>query len=153
MFPSVGLFVSIFLFVPHKKDFLFNLEYIRYTRLVAAVSKPLYCYVKREGSLVASNATLRNSLEMKLSTFACYKDLYQALDLYDEQKPKVYKYLISAATDGGAGLSPELNELGERIQAQLDQWRQHQQLRRLTLPRSKQPRQKPSRRPTVRPLG
>ena len=82
------------------EDFLFNLEYIRHVRLVQAVPEPLYYYYKRKGSLVASQATLRKTIEMKRLTFAYYRDLYQDLDLYDEQKAKVYRYLISAAVDG-----------------------------------------------------
>ena len=84
------------------EDFLFNLEYIRYARLIAACSKPVYCYVKRPGSLVATQATPARSMEMKRTTFAAYKKLYQALDLYEEQKLRVYGYLLSAATDGGS---------------------------------------------------
>ena len=82
------------------EDFLFNLEYIRSVRLVAAVPRPLYYYIKRPGSLVSTQATLRRTIEMKRTTFDYYKDLYQDLDLYDEQKVKVYRYLISTAVDG-----------------------------------------------------
>ena len=67
------------------EDFLFNLEYIRSVRLVAAVPRPLYYYIKRPGSLVSTQATLRRTIEMKRTTFDYYKDLYQDLDLYDEQ--------------------------------------------------------------------
>ena len=66
------------------EDFLFNLEYIRRTRLIAATAQPVYCYVKRPGSLVATQATLARTVEMKRTMFAAYKRLYQALDLYDE---------------------------------------------------------------------
>lgn len=82
------------------EDFLFNLEYIRHIRLVQAIPQPLYYYFKRRGSLVASQATLRKTIEMKRLTFEYYRDLYQDLDLYDEQKARVYAYLISAAVDG-----------------------------------------------------
>lgn len=82
------------------EDFMFNLEYIRAVRLVAAISPPLYEYIKREGSLVNSHASLRRTIEMKRSTFECYKDLYQDLDLYEEQKAKVYCYLVATAVDG-----------------------------------------------------
>ena len=61
------------------EDFLFNLEYIRYTRLVATVRKPLYHYIKREGSL-ANSVSLRSVLRMKRETFSCYRELYQALE-------------------------------------------------------------------------
>ena len=78
------------------------LEYIRRARLIAATAQPVYCYVKRPGSLVATRATLARTVEMKRTMFAAYKQLYQALDLYDEQKLRVYGYLVSAAKDGGS---------------------------------------------------
>ncbi len=82
------------------EDFLFNLEYLRDCRLIAAVPKPVYYYYKREGSLVNSQAGLRNLIRMKRMTFAYYKDLYQSLDLYEARRLEVYSYLLSAATDG-----------------------------------------------------
>jgi len=122
------------------EDFLFNLEYIKYARLIDAVPRPLYCYVKRKGSLVSAIATLRNSIEMKRATFAYYKELYQALDLYDDQKSRVYRYLISAATDGGAGGPAELTGLAEKMRGELERLKEEreerQQLRRLVIPRS-----------------
>ncbi len=96
------------------EDFLFNLEYIKYTRLVAAVPHPVYYYVKREGSLVDTQVTLRKTVEMKRTTFAYYKELYQQLDLYEEQKAGVYRYLISAAMDGGSVAPPELPAFRKR---------------------------------------
>ena len=84
------------------EDFLFNLEYLRRARLIAACARPVYCYVKRPGSLVATQATPARTVEMKRTVFAAYKQLYQALDLYEEKKLQVYGYLISAARDGGS---------------------------------------------------
>jgi len=93
------------------EDFLFNLEYIEHTRLVALVEEPLYYYFKRETSLVSSQVSLRRMVQMKTDTFACYKELYQKLDLYDEQKAGIYRYLLSAATDGAVSpLAPKLKE-------------------------------------------
>lgn len=93
------------------EDFLFNLNYIEHVRLVSAVPKPIYYYRKRENSLVNTQASLRRTVEMKRSTFAYYKELYQKLDLYEEQKGRVYGYLLSAATDGAVGpLSSKLDE-------------------------------------------
>ena len=100
--------------VSWSEDFLFNLEYIRHVRLVAAVPKPLYYYHKRRGSLITSQATLRRLIRMKRDTFDYYKDLYQDLDLYDEQKARVYRYLISAATDGTTLTLPGRGERGRR---------------------------------------
>lgn len=92
------------------EDFLFNLDYIEHTRLITAVAQPIYYYVKRESSLVSSQATLRKTIKMKTTTFACYKELYQKLDLYEEQKAGVYRYLLSTAVDGAVSpLSPKLD--------------------------------------------
>lgn len=93
------------------EDFLFNLEYIEYVRLVSAVPKPVYYYRKRESSLVSSQASLRRTIAMKVQTFENYKELYQRLDLYEEQKAKVYGYFLSAATDGLVPpLSPKVED-------------------------------------------
>lgn len=89
------------------EDFLFNLEYLRHCRLIAALPEPVYYYYKREGSLVTSHISLRRTIEMKRTTFAYYKDLYESLDLYEQRKLSVYKYLISAATDGTAVEPPK----------------------------------------------
>ena len=85
------------------EDFLFNLNYIEHVRLVAAVPRPIYYYRKRGDSLVNAQISLRRTVAMKRSTFAYYKELYQKLDLYEEQKGRVYAYLLSAATDGAIG--------------------------------------------------
>lgn len=91
------------------EDFLFNLEYIQYTRLVCAIPQPLYYYRKRDTSLVNSSLSLRRTVEMKRQTFTHYKQLYRDLDLYDEQKAEVYRYLIAAASDGTVSpLAPKL---------------------------------------------
>ena len=84
------------------EDFLFNLEYLRRARLIAACARPVYCYVKRPGSLVSTQLTPARTVEMKREVFAAYKNLYQALDLYEERKLRVYGYLLSSARDGGS---------------------------------------------------
>ena len=106
--------------VTWSEDFLFNLEYIRHVRLVAAVPKPLYYYHKRPGSLITSQATLRKVIRMKRDTFDYYKNLYQDLDLYDEQKARVYRYLISAATDGTTLTLPGRGDKGRRVRESAD---------------------------------
>lgn len=91
------------------EDFLFNLEYMARCRLVTAINTPVYYYLKREDSLVSTQATLRKTIATKRATFAEYKELYQQLDLYEEHKARVYRYLISTATDGMVGpLAPTL---------------------------------------------
>ena len=89
------------------EDFLFNLDYIEYARLITAVERPLYYYRKREDSLVSTQATLRKTIKTKQMTFNYYKELYQKLDLYEEQKTSIYRYLLSTATDGGLGFFPD----------------------------------------------
>ena len=106
--------------VSWSEDFLFNLEYLRHVRLVAAVPKPLYYYHKRPGSLITSQATLRKVIRMKRDTFDYYKNLYQDLDLYDEQKARVYRYLISAATDGTTLTLPGRGDKSRRVRAGAD---------------------------------
>jgi len=82
------------------EDFLFNLEYIEHARLIATVPKPVYYYRKRKSSLVSTQATLRRTIATKKKTFASYKELYQKLELYEEQKAGIYAFLLSTATDG-----------------------------------------------------
>ncbi len=86
------------------EDFLFNLEYLQYAKWVMAVSRPLYYYRKRKGSLLSTQTTLRNTLQTKLELFEYYKSLYKALDLYDENRWKIQLFLLSAAQDGGPSL-------------------------------------------------
>ena len=93
------------------EDFLFNCEYIQYARLIAAVPEPIYYYRNREDSLVNTQLSLQNIIESKKSTFRYYKDLYQKLDLYEDQKAGIYRYFLAAATDGTVGpLAPRLTE-------------------------------------------
>lgn len=93
------------------EDFLFNLTYIEHVRLVSVLPKPVYYYRKRENSLVTSDVSLRRTVAMKRETFDNYKDLYQKLDLYEEQKAKIYGYFLSAAMDGAVfPLSPKLEK-------------------------------------------
>ena len=90
------------------EDFLFNLDYIACARLIATIPQPLYYYRKREDSLVSTQTTLRRVIRTKKETFAAYKELYRQLDLYDEQKAKIYAYLLSSASDGLALTLPTL---------------------------------------------
>lgn len=92
------------------EDFLFNLQYLEHVRLISAVAKPIYYYRKREDSLVNSHLSLRKTIAMKKDTFQAYKELYQKLDLYEEQRGRIYGYFLSAAVDGAISpLSPKLD--------------------------------------------
>lgn len=92
------------------EDFLFNLQYLEHVRLVSAVAKPIYYYRKREDSLVNSHISLRKTILMKKNTFRTYKELYQKLDLYEEQRGHIFGYFLSAAVDGAiTPLAPKLD--------------------------------------------
>ena len=92
------------------EDFLFNLQYLEHVRLVSTSVKPVYYYRKREDSLVNSHISLRKTITMKKDTFRAYKELYQKLDLYEEQRGRIYGYFLSAAVDGAISpLSPKLD--------------------------------------------
>lgn len=98
------------------EDFLFNLNYIACCRLIATVGRPLYYYFQREDSLVNTQATLRKTITTKRRTFAEYKELYQTLDLYEDQKARVYGYLLSSATDGTMPpFAPTLEKAAQRV--------------------------------------
>ena len=82
------------------EDLLFNLEYIRYAARFYALDQPVYYYVKNPQSLVSTQVTLRNTLKIlavKASLFAYYKDLYEEMGLYEENKLQIFKYLVATA--------------------------------------------------------
>lgn len=93
------------------EDFLFNLQYLEHSRLISAIPVPVYYYRKREDSLVNTDISLRRIIAMKKSTFQAYKELYQKLDLYEEQKGRIYGYFLTAAVDGAVTpLDPKLEK-------------------------------------------
>lgn len=83
------------------EDFIFNLEYLQYADRICSIPVPTYYYVKTKGSLIATEVTIRQTVRVKFLIFNYYKDLYKSVDLYDEHKRKVQKFLVSAAKDGG----------------------------------------------------
>lgn len=88
------------------EDLLFNLEYIRYARLIVTIPDAVYYYVKRQNSLV-SKQTPRKIIDMKQATFAYYKKLYCELDMFDENRAHIYGYFLSVAKDGSHLKLPE----------------------------------------------
>lgn len=83
------------------EDFMFNLEYLQYIKFVTVIDKPIYYYVKRKDSLVSTQFTFKKIIRMKKQLFEDYKELYKAIDLYEENKWKITKFLVSCALDGG----------------------------------------------------
>lgn len=85
------------------EDFLFNLDYIRYSESFASLNVPVYYYVKTKNSLVEKQCTLKNIISMKIKLFDSYKELFESTELYEEHRAQVRKFFIAYAKDGGVG--------------------------------------------------
>lgn len=82
------------------EDFRLNLEYLQYVGNVGVIGKPLYYYVKTKGSLVDTQAgSFQLTIRTKRKLFDYYKELYQALDLYEENKLRIQMFYLSFAHD------------------------------------------------------
>ena len=79
------------------EDFLFNLEYIRYAERFCSIETPVYYYMKTPGSLCATKINVKSVVETKMALFAYYKELYESMGLYEENKMQIYKYLLASA--------------------------------------------------------
>ncbi len=85
------------------EDFMFNLEYVRHTDKIYALKLPVYYYVKTKGSLVSQGTSVKKTIQMKRTVFACYNDFYKDVfdDMdYEKRKGQVYRFLFDAASDG-----------------------------------------------------
>lgn len=83
------------------EDFLFNLHFIRHGSRFRALQKPIYYYMKRKGSLVATESLSVDAVRMKFELLESYKDLYQSMGLYEEHKLKINAFVVAVAKDGG----------------------------------------------------
>lgn len=100
------------------EDFMFNLEYIRYAGTIYAMKVPVYYYVKTKGSLVSQGMSMKKTIQMKRTVFACYNDFYKNIfpeEDYEKRRLQIYRFLIDAAGDGDVSLSilPGNFKLGE----------------------------------------
>ena len=94
------------------EDFLFNLQFIRHGECFRALQKPVYYYMKRKGSLVATEAISVDGVKVKFELLEKYKDLYQSMGLYEENKLKINSYIVAIARDGGVGrMNPRTKKL------------------------------------------
>lgn len=85
------------------EDFMFNLEYLRYTEKVYALHAPVYYYVKRKGSLVTQGLSITKTIKMKLMVFEYYNNFYKHVldeEDYEKNRFQVYRFLVEAAKDG-----------------------------------------------------
>lgn len=83
------------------EDFLFNLEYLKYTATVSTVSAHLYYYVKRADSICESQIRFARMIALKYELLSYYRNLYKSLNLYDANKLKINTFLFSYAHDTG----------------------------------------------------
>lgn len=83
------------------EDFLFNLSYIRYAERFTAIQTPIYYYMKRKGSIVSSDWKKANAVLLKFQLLKQYKELYQSMNLYEENKLRINAYVLAIAKDGG----------------------------------------------------
>lgn len=72
------------------EDLYFNLTYIRYAERFFALTTPIYNYYDNPGSAV-------HLTKARTALFSYYKELYEQLGLYEENKLQIFKYLISSS--------------------------------------------------------
>ena len=75
------------------EDLYFNLTYIRYAERFFALTTPIYNYYDNPGSAVHLTK-VRTAIT---ALFSYYKELYEQLGLYEENKLQIFKYLISSS--------------------------------------------------------
>lgn len=81
------------------EDFRFNLEYLQYVCNVYVIQQSVYYYVKTKGSLVDTKVDLKQTIRTKRILFEYYKELYQILDMYEENKLKIQGFFLEFARD------------------------------------------------------
>ncbi len=79
------------------EDFLFNLQYIRYAERFYSTETPGYYYVQNPQSICHTKINPVSAVQMKREMFRYYKDLYESLGLYEENKLAIHKYLVDVA--------------------------------------------------------
>ena len=78
------------------EDLYFNLTYIRYAERFFALTAPIYNYYDNPGSAVHLTK-VRTAITARTAHFSYYKELYEQLGLYEENKLQIFKYLISSS--------------------------------------------------------
>lgn len=57
--------------------------------------------MKRKGSLVSTDWKKANAVKLKFQLLKTYKELYQSMDLYEENKLQINAFVLAIAKDGG----------------------------------------------------
>lgn len=79
------------------EDFLFNLQYIRYAETFYATETPGYYYVQNPQSICHTKINPLTAVQMKKEMFRYYKELYESLGLYEENRLAIHKYLVDVS--------------------------------------------------------
>ncbi len=117
------------------EDFLFNLAYIRQADSFCALQAPVYYYMKRKGSLVGTQLRKNNTVKLKFMLLEYYKDLYQSIGLYEDNKVKINGFVLAVAKDGNVNRLPLVGN-AEKLDEEL------------VLPKKeKQKKEKPEKKP------
>lgn len=104
------------------EDFLFNLNYIRWAERFYSTEAAGYYYVQNPESLVHTKVLdLPDMLATKAMLFGYYKELYEHLGLYEENKLMIYKYLVDIS-ESTAPTSPLKKTIAEGMDTLREAW-------------------------------
>ena len=79
------------------EDLVFNMQYIQYAAVFAAIGQAGYYYVQNPQSICHTQINPASIVQNKIQTFRYYKDLYTRLGMYEEVRPQLYKFLVDIA--------------------------------------------------------
>lgn len=82
------------------EDFLFNLQFIQHAERFTAIQIPIYYYMKRKGSIVSTDWKKSYAVKLKFQLLKEYRELFQSMDLYEENKLQINAFVVSIAKDG-----------------------------------------------------
>lgn len=80
--------------LPWGEDAAFNLQYIGQARRFCSIDQPGYYYVQNPQSICHTQINLVTIVQGKTLLFPYYKELYEALGIYEENRVEIYKYLV-----------------------------------------------------------
>ena len=95
------------------EDMLFNLKYVGVADSFAAIQSPVYSYVKNKNGLVWQEATLSNSIKMKIDLFSVYKQLMEENEMVGANRMEMTKFLVAYAKDGN--IKRKRSPLGAKV--------------------------------------
>ena len=80
--------------LPWGEDFAFNVQYVRYAGRFCAIDQPGYYYVQNPQSICHTQINPVTIVQSKTTLFPYYKELFEALGIYEENRVEIYKYLV-----------------------------------------------------------